>query len=107
VPISTPDKKGPGPKVVPRPFEKSSGRRDLNPRPLDPQSSALPSCATSRHCSPADSPAGLLTLAQNGRDPARRRRLLRPVDQPGQTRAVRSAVSLPPGALAPGAGARG
>jgi integrase len=34
---STPDKKGPGPKVVPRPFEKSSGRRDLNPRPLDPQ----------------------------------------------------------------------
>ncbi len=25
-----------------------SGRRDLNPRPLDPQSSALPSCATSR-----------------------------------------------------------
>src|SRR6266511_6426821 len=26
----------------------ASGRRDLNPRPLDPQSSALPSCATSR-----------------------------------------------------------
>ena len=25
-----------------------SGRRDLNPRPLDPQSSALPSWATSR-----------------------------------------------------------
>jgi len=25
-----------------------SGRRDSNPRPLDPQSSALPSCATSR-----------------------------------------------------------
>ena len=25
-----------------------SGRRDLNPRPLDPQSSALPNCATSR-----------------------------------------------------------
>ena len=28
-----------------------SGRRDLNPRPLDPQSSALPNCATSR-CRP-------------------------------------------------------
>lgn len=26
----------------------SSGWRDLNPRPLDPQSSALPSCATTR-----------------------------------------------------------
>ena len=26
----------------------SSGWRDLNPRPLDPQSSALPSCATAR-----------------------------------------------------------
>ncbi len=26
-----------------------SGRQDLNLRPLDPQSSALPSCATSRH----------------------------------------------------------
>ena len=25
-----------------------SGRRDLNPRPLDPQSSALPDCATPR-----------------------------------------------------------
>ena len=25
-----------------------SGRRDLNPRPLDPQSSALPGCATPR-----------------------------------------------------------
>ena len=25
-----------------------SGRRDLNPRPLDPQSSALPDCATAR-----------------------------------------------------------
>lgn len=25
-----------------------SGRRDLNPRPLDPQSSALPNCATAR-----------------------------------------------------------
>ena len=42
MPISTPDKKGPGPKVVPRPFEKTSGRRDLNPRPLDPQSSQTP-----------------------------------------------------------------
>ena len=27
-----------------------SGRRDLNPRPLDPQSSALPNCATARWC---------------------------------------------------------
>ena len=26
----------------------SSGRRDLNPRPLVPQTSALPGCATSR-----------------------------------------------------------
>ena len=25
-----------------------SGRRDLNPRPLEPHSSALPSCATAR-----------------------------------------------------------
>ena len=40
-----------------------SGRRDLNPRPLDPQSSALPSCATSRNYPPGR--AGLLTLAQN------------------------------------------
>src|SRR5438132_13961129 len=28
-----------------------SGRRDLNPRPLDPQSSALPGCATPRRSS--------------------------------------------------------
>ena len=27
-----------------------SGRQDLNLRPLDPKSSALPSCATSRRC---------------------------------------------------------
>jgi hypothetical protein len=27
-----------------------SGRRDLNPRPPDPQSGALPNCATSRPC---------------------------------------------------------
>jgi integrase len=33
---SAPDEKGPGPRLVPRLFEKSSGRRDLNPRPLDP-----------------------------------------------------------------------
>jgi hypothetical protein len=26
----------------------TSGRRDLNPRPLEPHSSALPSCATAR-----------------------------------------------------------
>ena len=38
VPTSMPDEKGPGPKMVPRPFEKPSGRRDSNPRPLDPQS---------------------------------------------------------------------
>src|SRR5215470_1138157 len=30
-----------------------SGRQDLNLRPLDPQSSALPSCATSRSPGPA------------------------------------------------------
>ena len=30
-----------------------SGRQDLNLRPLDPQSSALPNCATSRHPSGA------------------------------------------------------
>ena len=28
----------------------TSGRRDLNPRPLEPHSSALPSCATARFC---------------------------------------------------------
>ena len=31
-----------------RPVKTWSGRQDLNLRPLDPQSSALPSCATSR-----------------------------------------------------------
>jgi hypothetical protein len=77
VPISTPDKMSPGPKLVPRLFEKSSGRRDLNPRPLDPQSSALPNCATSRHQTPRCGTPGVLTLAQSergsrapGRDPA-------------------------------------
>ena len=29
-------------------FEKLSGRRDLNPGPLVPETSALPSCATAR-----------------------------------------------------------
>src|SRR5438552_17608514 len=29
-------------------FYITSGRRDLNPRPLEPHSSALPSCATAR-----------------------------------------------------------
>ncbi len=38
-----------------------SGRRDLNPRPLDPQSSALPNCATSRCC---PSGSGLLRPAR-------------------------------------------
>jgi integrase len=37
-----------GPQMVPKLFEKQSGRPDLNRRPLDPQSSALPNCATSR-----------------------------------------------------------
>ena len=47
-------------------FEKWSGRRDLNPRPLDPQSSALPSWATSRCATRTDppNPAGFHTLAQ-------------------------------------------
>ena len=30
------------------PAKQWSGRRDLNSRPLDPQSSALPNCATAR-----------------------------------------------------------
>src|SRR5205814_8486513 len=30
------------------PLQLISGRRDLNPRPLEPHSSALPSCATAR-----------------------------------------------------------
>src|SRR5579862_8912201 len=47
-------------------FEKLSGRRDLNPRPLDPQSSALPSCATSRNRPSATSVTDPLTLAQDG-----------------------------------------
>src|ERR1700722_14425119 len=34
--------------MAPTLFEKPSGRPDLNRRPLDPQSSALPNCATSR-----------------------------------------------------------
>jgi hypothetical protein len=48
-------------------FEKQSGRRDLNPRPLDPQSSALPSWATSRCArrTPAE-PGGLSYLSAAG-----------------------------------------
>src|SRR5579864_2381086 len=37
-----------------RPAKKWSGWRDSNPRPLDPQSSALPDCATSRRRTPPD-----------------------------------------------------
>jgi hypothetical protein len=47
------------------PPSRPSGRQDLNLRPLDPQSSALPSCATSRP-PPVE---GLLTL-QHGREAA-------------------------------------
>ena len=43
-----------------KPAEIWSGRRDLNSRPLAPQASALPGCATSRHGSAAeDGSAGL------------------------------------------------
>src|SRR5215211_174642 len=38
-----------GGRRTPRPLK--SGRRDLNPRPLRPERSALPNCATSRHLS--------------------------------------------------------
>jgi hypothetical protein len=40
-----------------------SGRRDLNPRPLDPQSSALPNWATSRAFTRTCNHAGVHTLA--------------------------------------------
>jgi hypothetical protein len=43
-----------------------SGRRDSNPRPLDPQSSALPNCATSRNRPTASTLAVGTTLAQDG-----------------------------------------
>ena len=36
------------PRMFSRPLQLISGRRDLNPRPLEPHSSALPSCATAR-----------------------------------------------------------
>ena len=39
-----------------------SGWRDLNPRPLDPQSSALPNCATSR-CRIGHRPYGWYSVA--------------------------------------------
>ncbi len=38
-------------KPAPKSRFQPSERRDLNPRPLLPQSSALPSCATPRHIS--------------------------------------------------------
>ena len=38
----------PIPQAIGSKGETWSGRRDLNPRPLDPQSSALPDCATAR-----------------------------------------------------------
>jgi hypothetical protein len=46
-----------------------SGRRDLNPRPLDPQSSALPSCATSRN-RPSAIAGGLVYLSATKPPPA-------------------------------------
>ncbi len=46
-PETTHTKKAPAGSRLRRPFA-LSGRQDLNLRPLDPQSSALPSCATSR-----------------------------------------------------------
>jgi hypothetical protein len=36
-----------------------SGRGDLNPRPLRPERSALPNCATSRRSHPTRRPSGL------------------------------------------------
>jgi hypothetical protein len=44
-----------------------SGRQDLNLRPLDPQSSALPSCATSRP--PPKEPGQLSARAMRAHDP--------------------------------------
>ena len=84
-----------------QPFEKSSGRRDSNPRPLDPQSSALPSCATSRNRSPATRATDPHTLAQS---PRRRRRC-----RPSATKAA--AVATPclgsrPDEAGPGPAAR-
>src|SRR5438046_518448 len=43
-----------------------SGWRDLNPRPLDPQSSALPNCATARTAEDATGQAGKIE-AESGR----------------------------------------
>ena len=67
-----------------------SGRRDLNPRPLDPQSSALPSCATSRPCLPAGLRSGPTYLsAERARSgaaqaPAPPRGPARPASPPGR-----------------------
>ena len=75
-----------------------SGRRDLNPRPLDPQSSALPNCATSRHYLPGACATSVLTLAQNGHQSSRRQGCSRPgrPGQPGQHHCGRApAASLP------------
>ena len=64
-------KRGPGPRSeTPSDLPMHwSGRPDLNRRPLDPQSSALPSWATSRCArrTHPPNPAGLHTLAQPGR----------------------------------------
>lgn len=73
-PTSRDNTPGPrGPQLVPKNSEKAapdysdtacdlrkhkSGRQDLNLRPLDPQSSALPSCATSRYPSDLGFPPG-------------------------------------------------
>ena len=43
-----------------------SGWRDLNPRPLDPQSSALPSCATARSAQYVAALSTRITLQQPG-----------------------------------------
>ena len=72
-----------------------SGWRDLNPRPLDPQSSALPNCATARepsHFSSGRLGAGRSTSASFGRsvieghdttpERAKRRRLVPASDDP-------------------------
>jgi hypothetical protein len=82
----------------PKKISCQSGRRDLNPRPLDPQSSALPNCATSRHYLPGACATSVLTLAQNGHQSSRRQGCSRPgrPGQPGQHHCGRApAASLP------------
>ena len=59
---------------------KWSGRGDSNSRPLDPQSSALPDCATARHgamFSPHRGPLSMVQRATHGFD-SRYQRYLRP-----------------------------